>query len=717
MSIRDLREVALADAPIVGQKAASLGDLLAAGLPVPAGFVVCGDSFAEGRLTEADRGGLAEAAEALAATTFAVRSSATAEDLASGSAAGRFLTLLNVAREDLVGAIERVFASRDATGAMAILVQGMLPAAAAGVAFTADPLTGDTDVVAVTAARGLGEGVVGGEADAEEWRAQGDGLSRKRDARAPALSHAEARDVVAMARKIAARRGTPQDIEWAIADGRVHVLQARPMTAIPERVRWETPHGAFARSFRLGEWIGDPVTPLFESWLLTTIEETMHADYERLVGQQAPRPLHVVVNGWYFYSLNFLPASLAGLARMLPGIIVRLPRQARRVAPVFPPLARFGIDLYVREWREELLPTYRHAVSAAEQVVNELPPEGLAPLVDDLALRAGHYFTSITFVAGYGWKTEIPLAQLYRRELAPRLGGDYRQLLRGLSEPRLRPHSVQSLDWWFPTTGEMAHTRQIDPTMHARLVAERESAERRCRDALAGSSRERFERVLREAQRGALLREEQIAEFTLPWPLFRTALARLGAHLVSRGALDAADDVHFLRRDELERALTDPTARYAPIARTRRATWQGQRRLIAPLVLGTLPPMLESMLGAADRAMRDPGGTPADAIRGIPTSAGRATGPARVVWDASDFARVRPGDVVVCRVMTPASSVLFGTAAAIVADVGSPAAHASVIAREYGIPAVVGTQDATARIADGAIVTVDGGAGLVTVVG
>ncbi|HEU5288851.1 MAG TPA: PEP/pyruvate-binding domain-containing protein, partial [Candidatus Limnocylindria bacterium] len=660
---------------------------------------------------------IAEAAQELGAATFAVRSSSPNEDLAVSTSAGRYLTVLGVRPDELDRTVERVYGSHDPGSAMAVLVQPMLAASAAGVAFTADPLTGDADVVTVTAVRGLGDRLVGGEATAEEWRVARGRLARVRDANVPALSAVDAEAVVALARAIAARRGSAQDLEWAIVGGAVHVLQARPMTGLPEPVRWDAPPGAFARSFRLGEWIGDPVTPLFESWLLSVMERTMHGDYERLVGQPAPRPLHVVVNGWYYYSLNFLPASPMAIARMLPGIIARLPRHARRIAPIFPPLARFGIDVYVREWRDELLPAYREAVAAAASAVDATPIPRLPRLIDELAERAGHYFTSVTFVAGYGWKTEIPLAQFYRAHLQARVGGDYRQLIRGLSAQRLRPHAVHSLDWWFPALGETAEASDVDGGVNAGVVAERELAERRCRETLDPPLRARFERLLAEAQRGAVLREEQVAELTLPWPTLRAALRRIGTELVARGAIGAIDDVYFLRRDELDAALSDPNLRFTDLAADRRSIWERQRRLIAPLVIGTMPRMLATILGAADRAMRDPVDAPEHAIRGIPASAGRVTGPARVIWDADDFARVRQGDVLVCRVMSPASSALFGIAAAIVTDVGSPAAHASVIAREFGIPAVVGTQDATARIIDGTLVTVDGGAGLVWVEG
>ena len=480
-------------------------------------------------------------------------------------------------------------------------------------------------------------------------------------------------------------------------------------------IRWEAPPGAYARSFRLGEWIGEPVTPLFESWLLTTMEETMHREYARLVGQVAPRPLHVIVNGWYYYSLNFLPASFGAVARMLPGLLVRLVREPRRVAPAFPLLARFGIDLYVDEWRRELLPAYRAAVEHAAAEIATGSPERLRTLVDELAVLAGRYFASVTFVAGYGWKTEVPLSRFYRRHLQSTLGGHPQVLLRGLVQPTNAPHDVQSLDWSFRTQGELGARTESSgaESRYARLIREREDVEQRARGALTPKLTPRFARLLAEAQRAAVPREEQVAQLTLAWPVFRGALARIGEGLVGRGVIAAPDDVYFLERRELDAAIAGTSVERKADVAARRARWTEQRRLAAPLVIGRVPKMVETLLAAADRAMRDPVESGPNAVRGVPASPGRASGRARVVRTAAEFDRFERGEVLVCPVTTPSWTQLFERAAAVVTDVGSPASHASIIAREYGIPAVVGTGDGTSRIRDGELVTVDGGAGIV----
>ncbi len=716
-SLLPLRSLGLADSAWAGNKAATLGPLLRAGYPVPDGFAV-GET--------ATRSEVEGALAALGDVPVAARSSAVAEDAADASFAGQFDTLLGLRGVDAVWqAVELVRASaanprarayrRGGAGAMGVLVQRMVEASVAGVAFTADPLSGERGVTIVSGVRGLGERLVSGAADADEWIVR-EGAPPERRRGSAALDPRLAAAVAELARRVERERGAPQDIEWAWDGTRLWLLQTRPLTALLDARIWDPPlPGAWARSFRLGEWIADPVTPLFESWALTAIEERMHRFYADLVGVQAEPPLHLVVNGWYYYSLNFLPASPGQIVRLLPTVVPRLVRSFRRVAPAFPPIARFGIALYEREWRAELLPRYRAAVTHAESEVTALPVDRLPTLVDELLALAGEYFASLTIVAGYGWKSELPLAQLYRRHLASVIGGSHLDLLAGLGRPILRPHAVACLDWCHPTLGERGGGASDEHAgaRLARLEARRHGAEARARAALAATPKRlaRFEELVREAQRAALVREEHIAEFTLPWPVLRRALARIGAELASRGVVASAEDVHYLRRDELPDMLADATDLRTTIAR-RRVDRERLARLAAPLVIGRLPKMLERMLHAADEILRGP--AVADAVvQGVPASGGSATGIARVLRSPEEGERLAVGEVLVAPATAPAWTPLFTRAAAVVTDVGGAAAHASIVAREYGIPAVVGCGDATVRIRDGDRVTVDGSRGVV----
>ena len=195
---------------------------------------------------------------------------------------------------------------------------------------------------------------------------------------------------------------------------------------------------------------------------------------------------------------------------------------------------------------------------------------------------------------------------------------------------------------------------------------------------------------------------------TSPWA-GRCAL-RLGEKFAEVGVIDEPSDVFFLTRAELDKRgdLSDVVA-------DRRRRWEHQRRLVAPLALGTPPKAIRNLLhGAAETARTRP--IPPDTLlTGEPASPGRATGPVRIVRDPGDLSRFEEGEVLVAQLTAPAWTPLFARAAAVVTDGGTLAAHASLVAREYGIPAVVATGCATLRLRDGQVVTLDGGAGTVEV--
>jgi pyruvate,water dikinase len=716
--VRRLSEVRLTDAAEVGGKAASLGELMADGVKVPDGVVLVADGA---NLPSEERGALLrDALAGLDGGPFAVRSSGVTEDGADHSFAGIYESILGVTPDKVPEAVERCLASAgaarvdtyDATsdGRLAVIVQRMLAPAAAGVALTADPINGDRDACVVTAVRGIGERLVSGAAFGDEW-VVADGRAKARRQPEHALNRNQAAAVAGAARKIAARRGTPQDIEWAIDErGELWILQARPMTALPPDVSWASPaRGAYTRQLRLGEWISEPVTPLFESWLLSRMEERMHELYLQFLGQRAPRPHHVVVNGWYFYSLNWF--SAASLLRSLPSIVVHVLRDPKRSAGVMPPTVRHAIPFFERDWRDDLQPRYRAAVAAAAARVESTPVAALPDLIDELADLAGESFVSITALSGAAYKMEINLSGFYRRHLAKALGGSHLPLVAGFEPPAgPDPHAVVSLDWWHPP---MQHPESAMPAEdHARVVATREAAEAAAFAVLAGSPKRlrAFKSLLAETQRLLPIREEQTRELTISWPVMRRAVTRIGEALVAQGALAQPDDVFFLTRSEVLSALAGE--RLAPTVNVaeRRATRELQARLVPPnfvgqvsRAMGSIPGAFARMVGAArsEKAL----------VSGSPASAGRATGAVRVIRGPDDFGDLLPGEVLVAPLTAPAWTPLFTRAAAVVTDVGSAASHASIIAREYGIPAVVGCGDATARLRTGMRVTVDGSTG------
>lgn len=716
-SIRRLAEVGVADLAEVGGKAASLGELLAEGVRVPDGVVLTA-GIAD--MTPDERRTLVHAAAAeLGVGAFAARSSGVAEDGADRSYAGMFETVLDVTTDELPAAVERCLASSGAARAaeyepaagagMAVIIQRMVAPAAAGVALTADPINGDRSACVVTAVRGLGERLVSGAALGDEWVVR-DAVAKARRQPEHAIDPRQARQVANEARRIADSRGIPQDIEWAIdGEGTLWIVQARPMTALPPDVSWKSPApGGYSRMLRLGEWIGEPVTPLFESWLLTAMENRMHALYREQIGQIAPRPYHVVVNGWYFYSINFI--SGGAFIRSLPGMLATLVRTPRVIAGIMPPTVRHSFPLVERKWREDVQPRYQASVADAEGRVETLPVAELPLLLDQLAELTGEYFMWITALAGAAYKMEINLSGFYRRHLAGSLGGSHLPLLAGFARPAPRKReAIVSLDWWHPSL-------PLEPTAtadhHSQVVDARQAAESAAFAALASSPRRlrAFRRLLADSQHLVPIREEQTEELTIAWPVMRRAILRIGKALADRGVIADPEDVFFLTRAEAVAALEGAPLRPTVDVPARRALWSEQARLVPPPMVGHVNPMLQrlwdsfpGMIGArkSDHALAS----------GVPASPGHATGLVRVIHGADEFDQLEPGEILVAPLTAPAWTPLFNRAAAVVTDVGSAASHASIIAREYGIPAVVGCGDATSRLLTGMRVTVDGSTG------
>jgi phosphohistidine swiveling domain-containing protein len=476
-------------------------------------------------------------------------------------------------------------------------------------------------------------------------------------------------------------------------------------------VSWEPAvPGVYSRTLRFGEWISEPVTPLFESWLLTTMEERFHAGLRQVIGQRIPRPYHVVVNGWYFYTLNWLAPG--AWARSLPTILWRIARTPRVVAGIFPPTVRYAFPLLEGQWRDEIQPGYRAAAARAEGEVDNLPVSELPALVDDLADRAGAYFLAVAGLAGAAYKMELNLARFYRRHLVDAIGGSHQTLLAGLDAPTAPDrHAVVSLDWWHATLPH-AGTGTMAPERHRQLVEARQAAEAAAFEALAASPRQlrAFRRLLLDAQHLVPLREEQVREWTVTWPVMRRALLRIGEALVASGAIGVPEDVFFLTRDEALAALGGGRLPADVDVAGRRTRREAQTKVGAPLLVGRLSPMLQRLWDAYPRMF---GAVKSDSaiVSGWPTSPGRATGSVRLVMGPDEFDALQPGEILVAPITAPAWTPLFTLAAAVVTDVGTAASHASIIAREYGIPAVVGCGDATARLRTGMRVSVDGGTG------
>ncbi|MEV7636707.1 PEP/pyruvate-binding domain-containing protein [Pseudarthrobacter enclensis] len=880
--IYGLADVGRNDLALAGGKAVGLAGLLQAGLPVPPGFVLGTDAYgafaeangidrrivelaavapqaapgdyaaASGRIRALFTGGeMPEdiAAELAAAygllgdgnVPVAVRSSATAEDLATASFAGQQETYLNVrGAEALARAVVDCWASLWTARAMAyraregvppgdvrlaVVVQQMVEADAAGVMFTANPANGRRDQVVISAAWGLGEAVVSGTvstdnlvvdarngaivsrqtADKDVMTVYAETGTREQPVaaarrRAPVLDDQAAAGLAAIGTRIAGHFGVPQDVEWArTADG-FFVLQSRPITALPEPAgdvpdTWPLPYpkGMYFRA-SIVEQLPDPLTPLFADMIDGAVARSLQALMAGALGKNAIRDGDIglpTINGYaYYYYRN------SGMWRMM----AKSPAAVRA-------LIRGEAHMGVAGWREYSHPKYERVVREwSAKPLPEMSGEELLAGVQALLDAGTVYYTAVQSIIPLAATSELSFRAFYdklvRRDGDPPaqallLGFDSEPIraeksLYGLSgwarsDPALTAallerstaelagclrtgsppqglddvlwqewriafrehldlygHTVYNLDFATPVPADDPATlletvkfylrgQGADPHERQRQLTERREQLTTVMAARLGPRRRAvFLRLLRWAQQTAPIREDALADVGLAWPLLRRMLAELGGRLVGSAVLAGPADVYWLRFQELQAAVDfglagtgtrDPDAGEVAITgadrpvraaavEERKMRWRGQAKAAAPQMLPENRWMERSFGSWMPAGSQHQSG---DVIKGVGASSGRVTAGVRVLEGPQDFGSMQPGEVLVARITTPAWTSLFAMASAVVTDVGGPLSHSSIVAREYGIPAVLGTGVATQRLVTGQQVLVDGDAGTVTI--
>jgi rifampicin phosphotransferase len=841
--VRPLGDLSATDLPLAGGKGANLGELLRAGFPVPDGFVVTTaayDAFVtandlDARLATADSpaavGALfrhtdipAEIADAVADGyhrlgdgPVAVRSSATAEDLPGASFAGQQDTYLNITGIDQVlDAVRRCWASlwneravayreragHDAASALsiAVVVQRLVPAEVAGVMFTANPANGRHEQTVITAAWGLGEAVVGGLVEPDEYvvdRTRPGLIASRRiaekkvmtvrtdagseqvgtpasEASRATLTDARVLELAAVGERVERHFGCPQDVEWTLAAGIVQLVQARPITALPEPTgdvptEWPLPRPR-SMYFRASivEQLPDPLTPLFADLIRVAVPIGLN----RLLTSLNPTldDLDIdfpTINGYVYYEYG--RGSLSRMWGLTPTALRLLTRKG----------------YVLNRWRDHALPDYRASVTGwVDRDPGELAASELIAGVRDLLAAGCVYYSNVQTVIPMAATTELTWTGLYtallRRSGDPQasdylLGfdstplraekslhalGTWCRTVPGLAEAldglpvgklwdaapdgvaaddwaafrdRLRSHldefghTVYNLDFANPVPADdpapvleaLKHAiagRGADPARRQRETSER-------RERLTAELLGRLDPVRRKAataslaaaQEWAPIREDALAAMGLAWPTLRRLLHELGRRLTDAGAIARADDVFWLTSAEADATASALDAgagqlddHGAAIAQRRRE-WRGRQLATPPqyLPVSGWMTMMDSMMPARDGEQTGP------VLKGTGGSGGRVTAPARMLAGPDDFAAFQPGEILVASITTPAYTPLFALASGVVTDVGGVLSHGSIVAREYGIPAVLGTGNATKRIASGDVITVDGGAGTV----
>lgn len=758
---------------------------------------------------------------------YAIRSSATAEDLPTASFAGQQDTYLNVIGQPaILEHIRRCWASLFTERAvayriqhgfdhrkvhMAVVVQKLVVPEASGVLFTADPVTSNRKVAAIEAGFGLGEALVSGLVDADGYKVRNGRIIERKIATktlatralkeggteeraveperqdGPVLTDAQILRLERLGRQIEAHFGHPQDIEWCLVDDVFHIVQSRPITTlfpIPEAV-----DGGNHVYVSVGhqQMMTDPMRPLGLSLFQRTAGRPMHAAGGRLFVDltkelASPASRNVVVNGLGRSDPLIRDALTTILER---GDFIETVPDVPNAAgpggtrPGMPPAsapAPFEDDPAIVA---ELI---EHEQVALEQLKRDIQARTGTDLFDFLLEDIQQMKTSLFDPKKMGvimaavnaafWINERMLAWLEEKNAADTLSQSVSnnvtsemglELLAVADVIRPHPDVVEYLqhardDGFLEGLLPLAGGREAHDVLSAylgkygmRCAGEIDITRARWSEKPTtlvplilsniktfepGAGSRKFEQGRREAstkEQGLLERLKRLPEgeqkadetrqmisrlrnfagyreypkygIVSRYFVYKQALLREAERLVGAGVLHDAEDVYFLTFDELREVVRTHQLDGEVVTR-RKAEHERNKKLTPPRVLTSDG---EIVAGAYKRA-----DLPAGALVGLPVSAGVVEGRARVLLDmgAADLAE---GDILVTPFTDPSWTPLFLAIRGLVTEVGGLMTHGAVIAREYGLPAVVGVENATRLIRDGQRIRVHGTDGYVEV--
>jgi rifampicin phosphotransferase len=803
--------------------------------------------FAAGTIPATLADAICKAYASIGGPPIAVRSSATTEDLPELSFAGQQDTFLNIVGGGaLLGAVVRCWSSLwtaraigyrahnriEHQGAgLAVVVQEMVQSEVAGVLFTANPLTGKRTELVIDATFGLGEALVSGQVEPDHYvvdpisgrifsktpgakalaircKPGGGTITTTEDAaNRQALPDSAIIELSALGQRAARLFGAPQDIEWAWANGKLLVLQSRPITSlfpVPEGMQPETLEVLV--SFGAFQGMLDPMTPLGRDVFRNGAANAAHfigpratLDTQRFFFVAAER-LFINVTGAvrHPHTRHLIRKALAliepGTGQALEPLLSdpALAPERRRiglriVARILPLLVqiignigynllwpdagrmriqrRIAVVIKLFQVKSAAATTLAERVGLCEVAVGSVrrffPVLGPGLASGLGALQLLHYLAAdlpdaqqqvleTTRGLPYNVTTEMDLAlwqtavvinadtaaavhfrqgevaTLAAEMLAGQLPAvaqaamdDFLQLywMRGIAEvdigrPRWREDPT-------PLIQVLQSYLQIDDADHAPdLVFERGAASAKARIAALVNAvrRTRYGWLKAHLARWAARRMRALAglrespKFTVVRLLgvLRESLLASGQELVAAGVLARPDDIFFLHLEEIK-ALAEGVRRdWRTLVAEHRAIYEREkrRRQVPRLLLSDGRAFFEGIKGPADET--------GAAIAGSPVSPGIVEGIVHVVFDPHGV-QLAPSEILVCRGTDPAWTPLFLAAGGLVMEVGGLMTHGSVVAREYGIPAVVGVHQATTRLKTGQRVRVDGSRGEITI--
>lgn len=773
--LKKFKDLTEEDFALAGGKGGNLSRLIQKGFPVPDGVVIFPHAF-EGSDLKPDawrdiKKRIDEMKDGDEQTAFAVRSSALAEDSAYASFAGEFETVLDVRSGEAVrAAVLQVRRSREServkvyskkkgidTGLeIAVVIQRLIRAEISGILFTADPVNGSPFQLKGNFIYGFGEELVSGEAEPYTFTISYPGGEYT----GPDELKKYAGKLIRIAMDLVNEFSCPQDIEWTIADGKVYLLQSRPITTLNP---YDTETGEWNHT-RMGDyvWVNQEVFPDVltpATWSLFKCFQDMNIYRIPLTGNIHGRfymnlslafKMFELINRSEEQLLDYLALTTGHelknvtivevpltkgqiLKAMLPNMITMLPKQ-------FLLMTRFNRIIEDNPEKCTQVTEMIHQITNKELLAN-LWQEQVFSLVWDL-LQVQDKANEDYFFPYQSAKKE--LYDLVGKESADQLLSKMTGQSTALASiqpliklQRLADGEISREEYNKIAGHRPAHENEVaEPRLYEQdgWIEERlEEYRQNPKDYIdmAEKSRKEFEAVWSDFEKqypkqsrairkklektlNAMEKRENIrSELTRSLGIVRQWFLRIGE------LSDIGDDVFFLQAEEAIQVLKGDTAPLQEISKRKTAYQRQLERPIYPFVISGNFDMKEWL---ADKNRRQDVfdshreveiKEEAGLLRGHPGSAGRVEGRVRIIHSPTDGDQLKHGEILVASTTNVGWTPIFPRALAVITDVGAPLSHAAIIARELGIPAVVGTGNATLRLKTGERVTVDGSQGVV----
>jgi rifampicin phosphotransferase len=729
---------------------------------------------------------------------FAVRSSSPDEDLEGASFAGGYETTLGVIYTKLEKAIIDSFISMldyrvveykkkhnidIDKPSIAIIVQKQIASDVSGVGFSANPQTGALDEVMLNSSFGLGETIVSGIVNPDIYiikkekiiskkisnkhialYLKEDGGTQEKIVKEPkkeSLTKKQAIDLSNVINKVESWYKKPMDTEWAIADNKIYLLQARPITTKMSKLSWDVgihPKGTMFARGSIIEMLPDPLAPLYADYAKPHVVSSLKKLVDELFDNQdlLESMKFFVLNGYGYLQFTLNKSiywfSLINIRKMLT------------VFKAHP------------DWVEkERLPAIKARLAELKKLdLENLETKKLYDISHELTETICVYFTYCQIYLAQAYMSEGIFSRFYKKKIKPKTDIPYHILMLGddtapiiadkalymlaqeikkdaktkkfiltkssdyireFVENRenkedsfykkfnfyLDAHANMIYDLDFSKTTPHNDARPIikalklyvegkgaDPIKRQNeSLKKRKEAEKKIKELVSSSKYYKFMKKLTTARFSAPFRENGLANMGVCQPFLREVFFELGKRLKSVGVIESYEDIFWFTENELaDFKNKKKMLSLVDEVKLRKEKWKEQKRENPPPMLpkgvrilgikvsSFLPKDLEENVGD-------------NRYEGNGVSSGKITGKAKVILSPEEFSTMDQGDILVTSMTTPAWTPLFALASGIVADFGGPLSHTSIVAREYGIPAVLGTGGLSKIIKTGQTITVD----------